>query len=90
MLKRLTQKPLMKLWLISVLACGVSCGTTRVVFIHESKDVVRLGPDVRGKVYFYREGQWVLSKNKVTLPEGWYAGQLDGAGGTSSPPGPQD
>jgi len=31
------------------------------------------GPDVRGKVYFQRDGEWILSKNKVTLPEGWYA-----------------
>ena len=48
------------------------------MFIKESSDVVRLGPDVTGKVYFRREGEWVLSKNKVKLPEGWYAGALDG------------
>jgi len=48
------------------------------VFIKTGNDVVRLGPDVRGKVYFRREGEWVLSKNKVLLPEGWYAGALDG------------
>jgi hypothetical protein len=35
--------------------------------------MVRIGPDVRGKVYFQRNGAWVLSKNKVKLPEGWYA-----------------
>ena len=35
--------------------------------------MVRIGPDVRGKVYFQRDGEWILSKNKVTLPEGWYA-----------------
>lgn len=62
-----------------------------MVFVHEAKDVVRLGPKVTGRVYFYRDGQWVLSKNKVTLPEGWYAGQLDGEeGGLSSSPEPQD
>ena len=48
------------------------------MFIKESSDVVRLGPDVTGKVYFRREGELVLSKNKVKLPEGWYAGSLDG------------
>ena len=48
------------------------------MFIKESSDVVRLGPDVTGKVYVRREGEWVLSKNKVKLPEGWYAGSLDG------------
>jgi len=48
------------------------------VFIKESSDVVRLGPNVKGKVYFRRGGEWVLSKNTVHLPEGWYAGSLDG------------
>jgi hypothetical protein len=69
---------LKRLLMTSVLLCGVSCGTTKVVFIKESSDVVRLGPDVYGKVYFRRDGEWVLSKNKVNLPEGWYAGSLDG------------
>lgn len=71
------QRHLKKLLMISALAFGVSCGTTKVVFIKESSDVVRLGPNVSGKVYFRKDGQWVLSKNKVTLPEGWYAGALD-------------
>lgn len=62
--------------MISALAFAVSCGTTRVVFIKTSSDVVRLGPDVRGKVYFRQDGEWVLSKNTVKLPEGWYAGSL--------------
>ena len=60
-----------------------------MVFIKTSSDVVRLGPNVTGKVYFMREGEWVLSKNKVKLPEGWYAGSLDGKseprGATDSP-----
>jgi hypothetical protein len=60
-----------------VILCGVSCGTTKVVFIQTGSDVVRIGPDVKGKVYFHKDGQWVLSKNKVHLPEGWYAGSLD-------------
>ena len=46
------------------------------MFVQESADVVRIGPDVKGKVYFRKDGEWVLSKNKVTLPEGWYAGAL--------------
>lgn len=51
-----------------------SCGTTKVVFVDTSEAMVRIGPDVRGKVYFQRnDGAWVLSKNKVKLPEGWYA-----------------
>lgn len=39
-----------------------------------SADMVRLGDDCRGHVYFYKAGEWVKSKNKVTLPEGWVAG----------------
>jgi len=70
------QTHLKRLLMISGLAFAVSCGTTRVVFIKTSSDVVRLGPDVRGKVYFRKDGEWVLSKNTVKLPEGWYAGSL--------------
>ena len=50
-----------------------SCGTTRVVFFDTHEAMVRIGPDVRGKVYFQRDGEWILSKNKVSLPDGWYA-----------------
>ncbi len=50
-----------------------SCGTTRVVFVDTSKAMVRIGPDVSGRVYFQKNGEWILSKNKVRLPEGWYA-----------------
>ena len=49
------------------------CGTTRVVFVDTNEAMVRIGPNVRGKVYFHRDGEWVLSENAVKLPEGWYA-----------------
>ena len=45
-----------------------------MVFVDTQKDMVRLGPDVGGTVYFFKGGEWVKSKNKVTLPEGWVAG----------------
>lgn len=80
MSKLLTRILLTKLCAIFAIVCVTSCGSTRVVFIQESSDVVRLGPDVKGHVYFYRDGKWVLSKNKVPLPEGWFAGQLESAG----------
>ena len=57
---------------------ALGCGTTRVVFIKTDSDVVRIGPNVSGKIYFRKGGEWVLSKNKVKLPEGWYAGALGG------------
>ena len=57
---------------------ATGCGTTRVVFVKTDTDVVRIGPNVSGKIYFRKGGEWVLSKNKVKLPEGWYAGALGG------------
>ena len=52
------------------------CGSTRVVFVDTQSDLVRIGPDVEGRVYVLKNGEWVLSKNKVKLPEGWYAGGI--------------
>ena len=69
-------KPLKILIATILLISGVSCGSTRVVFVDTQTDLVRLGPDVSGKIYVLKNGQWVLSKNKVRLPEGWYAGGL--------------
>ena len=52
----------------------MGCGSTKVVFVDTQAQIVRIGPDVSGKVYVLKDGEWVLSKNKMTLPEGWYAG----------------
>ena len=60
---------------VSVSASG--CGGPRVVMVPETKGVLRLGPDVRGHVYVKTGGEWVLSRNKVHLPEGWYVTDLD-------------
>ena len=62
--------------LVGVSVLMISCGTTRVVFVDTQADLVRIGPDVKGRVYFYKDGSWVLSKNKVAIPEGWYAGGI--------------
>lgn len=43
--------------------------------INTESDVVRIGPNVRGKVYVWQDNAWRLT-GKVTLPEGWYAGPL--------------
>lgn len=59
-----------------IITLGTACGTTRVVFVDTEADLVRIGPDVSGKVYVRTDGEWVLSKNKVKLPEGWIAGPL--------------
>lgn len=52
------------------------CGSTRVVFVDTQSNLVRIGPNVSGRVYVLKNGEWVLSKNKIKLPEGWYAGGL--------------
>ena len=54
----------------------LGCGSTRVVFIDTQAQMVRIGPDVKGRVYVLKDGEWVLSKNKMHLPEGWYAGGI--------------
>ena len=48
-----------------------------MAFIDSSTGMVRLADDVRGHVYFYKDGQWIKSRNKVNLPEGWFAGAVD-------------
>ncbi len=61
--------------LISLLVLS-GCGSTRVVFVDTQSDLVRIGPDVEGRVYVLKNGEWTLSKNKMKLPEGWYAGGI--------------
>ena len=71
-------KPVMWL-LLPLVSVGLSgCGASRVVFVNESDGLVRLGPDVRGYVYYWNGSSWELSNSKVLLPEGWYAGSIDG------------
>ena len=62
---------------MSVLLTG--CGNTRVVFVgSEAKnELIRVAPNVKGKAYFWNGEDWVLSKNKITYPEGAFVGFLD-------------
>ena len=71
-------KSLLKnLTILSLAFLFIGCGSTRVVFVDTQADLVRIGPDFpAGKVYILKNGEWVLSKNKVKLPEGWYAGGI--------------
>ena len=59
-----------------LLISSIGGGSTRVVFVDTQADMVRIGPNVTGKCYILKNGEWVLSKNKVKLPEGWYAGGI--------------
>ena len=68
---------LKNLIILSGLLLFIGCGSTRVVFVDTQADLVRIGPGFpAGKVYILKNGEWVLSKNKIKLPEGWYAGGL--------------
>ena len=70
-------KQLLKISAVLVISTFLlGCGSTRVVFVDTQSNMVRLGKDVSGHVYVLKDGEWVLSKNKVKLPEGWYAGGL--------------
>lgn len=64
------------LFALSLLVFTVGCGSTKVVFVDTEANLVRIGPGVVGKVYVLKDGEWVLSKNKVKIPEGWYAGGI--------------
>ena len=70
-------KMLLKFLLISVSVLMIGCGTTRVVFVDRQADLVRVGPSIKGKVYWWDGEQWTLSANKVELHEGAYIGFVD-------------
>tara|TARA_R100001510_G_C7656046_1_gene215644 strand:- start:30 stop:311 length:282 start_codon:yes stop_codon:yes gene_type:complete len=74
--ERLKLKMLLPLLIAIVGVQG--CGASRVVFVNESDGLVRIGPDVKGHVYHWNGSSWELSDNALLLPEGWYAGSIDG------------
>lgn len=64
----------MQTWTLSacvmlVLASMNGCG--RTVLVTEGSPV-RLGPDIRARVYTLQNNSWVLSDNMTPLQEGWY------------------
>jgi hypothetical protein len=71
-LKLLTLKLLLIFASVFVISCTSNKRNREVVFI-EPGGVVRTGPDVRGHVYYLKEGEWKISDKPVKLPEGWYA-----------------
>lgn len=55
----------------AALAIAFASGCSRAVLIPETSPV-RAGPGMRGKVYMLVGGEWVVSDNKVDVPEGHY------------------
>ena len=68
-----------------LLASLTSCGTNpRVVMIppityttvngeQVPTDLIKLGPDVKGRVYVFTKDGWLLSDDELVIPEGWLA-----------------
>ena len=54
--------------------CVTTSETKRVVFLKESDQLLRLGNDVEGHIYFWNGSEWERSSAKVKLPEGWLTG----------------
>ena len=64
---------------ISASAFLTACGSTKVVFVgsERTNDLIRVGPDVKGKAYVWDGKDWILSKNKIEYPEGAFVGFAD-------------
>lgn len=66
------QSTLIWILIVSVmLVLGLMLGCARTVIVTEGSPV-RLGPDIRARVYTLQDGVWVLSDNMTPLQEGWY------------------
>ena len=76
-MNRLSPQMLLKSLSVIVMLGLTGCESSRVVFVPESDGLVRLGPGIRGHVYFWNGSSWELSGNPVELPEGWFAGSID-------------
>lgn len=59
--------------------CATLSESKKVVIVHESDALFKIGPNVRGQVYFWNGKEWELSENEITLPEGWLTGPLNSA-----------
>jgi hypothetical protein len=49
----------------------IGCVASRTVFVPEDSPM-RMGPRNDVVVYTYENGEWVLSENRIRVPEGWY------------------
>jgi len=67
--RRLARMLIGTLLLCAALASG--CAPGRTVLVADDSPL-RIGPGTTGTVYRLIDGQWRLSPDRVTLPEGWY------------------
>ncbi len=55
----------------AALALAFASGCSRAVLVPESSPI-RIGPATEARVYTRVGDEWVLSENRVEIPEGWY------------------
>ena len=60
--------------ILAVVAAALlsGCAGPRGVFLPAADAPVRAGPDMSGRVYVWTGAAWELSRNHVTIPEGFY------------------
>jgi len=58
--------------LAALVVASLSGCAARTVLVPEAAPI-RIGPDVRARVYVRVDGEWILGDNRVAVPEGWYA-----------------
>jgi hypothetical protein len=64
----------MLLWIgigCAALVLASASGCSRAVLVPESSPI-RIGPATEARVYTRVGDEWVLSENRVEIPEGWY------------------
>lgn len=60
------------IWIgFAVLAVAFASGCGRTVLVSDGSPM-RIGKETVGRVYTRQNGEWVLSCDRVELPEGWY------------------
>ena len=57
---------------VALVMLAAGCAGPRVVFLPAADAPVRAGPVMSGRVYVWTGGTWELSRNNVTIPEGFY------------------
>lgn len=63
--------PTLTLIAFAVPAIASMSGCSRTVLVEEGSPI-RTGPQVLTRVYVLIDGEWVLSPDRVAIPEGWY------------------
>jgi hypothetical protein len=67
---RLTLILTVTLLIVAVGAFVSGCGS-RTIFVPEESPM-RVGPRAEMRVYHRINGEWTLSNNRISVPEGWY------------------